>query len=196
MAVLAPGAQASVSVRGSCPAVAAVSDFNMTRFEGLWYVIEVFDKGVACMEWKIAPMEADVWHIKETKQSGYVGEYNGKLTRNDNSSGSLTVNWDANIGRGFPFTVYATDYDTYAGAFMCQQVWFFNRQEGVILSRSPVLHIAQRQQTRGMLSRYGVEMSYFSKVEQGLCGRTSLPDAGAGSDNKRFDEYDNLSSDA
>ncbi|KAF2369086.1 Calycin [Trinorchestia longiramus] len=121
VAILVPNLYASKSTFGSCPKVTPQENFNLTRFEGVWYAVEVFDDNVKCMEWSITFEGDNIWHIKETKDSGVIGEYNGKLTPNDEQTGALTVKWSANIG-SYPLTVFTTDYENYAGVFLCQQV--------------------------------------------------------------------------
>lgn len=172
--VLISSSAATRNVFGSCPQVRPMKDFDMSKFAGVWYVVESFDNRVKCMQWDISQESEDVWHIKETKQSGLTREYNGKLTLDKDSPAALSVSWSINVGGSYPFTVFATDYDNVAGVFMCQRVIFYSRQQGIILSRTPVLSSALRQGTAGRLTEYIIDMAYFYRVDQGAsCGWSS-----------------------
>jgi len=171
--------EAVESVLGGCPTVTPMQDFNMTAFEGTWYVQEMFDRRVHCMKWEISPMPDNVWELVETKESGLSKIYNGKIYPDPNGTGELTVSWAANVGGKYPLTVFMTDYDNHAGVFLCQKLWVYSRWNGMILSRTSSMPRGKRQEIKGSLSQFKIPMKYFHSVSQSRCNpATDLTPAG------------------
>ncbi|XP_064087167.1 apolipoprotein D-like [Macrobrachium nipponense] len=163
---------------GRCPTAPAKNDFDMEKFEGIWYLQETFDSGEKCATWNITKgTEPNTWKVIEEKESGAINAVG--LTHSDFNSGTITMKnpskpsqlrifWpiSAIAGDG-ALTIYSTDYDTYAGVFECQNVGFFHRQNGIVLSRKPILEVEHRQNARIQTPRIKVE--YYQRVMQGNC---------------------------
>ncbi|KAK3878039.1 hypothetical protein Pcinc_017299 [Petrolisthes cinctipes] len=175
---------------GDCPVVPALQDFDMERFEGLWYMVESFDHGEYCVTWNITKgAEKGTWYLLESETTGAeatVGLSNGDLTTatltpRPGNEARMTVNWPLNIAGSYSFTVHVTDYTQMAGVFQCQEIAIFQRQKGIVLSRTPLLKANLRYE--GRLRSPGVKVEYYEPVQQGNCGRPHEErHEGAGSD--------------
>ncbi|XP_069943205.1 apolipoprotein D-like [Cherax quadricarinatus] len=175
--------------RGKCPVVTPVTDFNMTKFEGLWYVLESFDDREACVTWNISQGHKNgTWHMKEVKGSGVLntlGIYNTEATTatlkpNPDNPAKMKISWPLNIGGSYDYTVHMVDYEKVAGVFMCQRVLLFQRQNGIVLSRTP--HLSNDLQQTARLLQNGVQVEYYKPVKQAHCGYLrNTTSVGAGS---------------
>nr|QEA69218.1 lipocalin-like protein 2 [Palaemon carinicauda] len=163
---------------GRCPSAPEMADFDMAKFEGLWYLHETFDPGEKCMTWTITKgTEPNTWKVVEEKESGAINavglahsDFNsGTITmKNPSKPSQLRIYWPiSGIAGDAALTIYDTDYVTYAGAFECQNVGFFHRQNGIVLSRNPQMEVADRQNSRIKTPRIKVE--YYQRVLQGNC---------------------------
>ncbi|XP_042208619.1 uncharacterized protein LOC121856916 isoform X2 [Homarus americanus] len=174
---------------GSCPKVTPLPDFDMERFEGLWYVTESFDEREKCRTWNITKGVVNgTWYLREAKGAGVlsnVGLSDSKLTTatlwpDPNTPAKMVVQWPLNIAGSYDFTVHTTDYERFAGVFQCQQVVFFQRQNGIVLSRTSQLWVELQQMAR--LHHKDVKVEYFKPVKQSHCGYDrEVSNEGAGS---------------
>ncbi|XP_066979205.1 apolipoprotein D-like [Macrobrachium rosenbergii] len=178
LSVLVRTALTAEYVWGRCPTPTAMEDFDMAKFIGRWYVIEAFDKGEKCMTWTVSQKDSpDSWQIVEEKENGIFSAVGlahatfntGTLTQPDKKNpANLRSFWPmSGIAGDGSFTVHTTDYDNYAGIFECQNVGLFRRQNGLVLSRTPVLRIDLKQMARILAP--GIEVTSYSKVLQGNC---------------------------
>lgn len=175
---LGAAARAHELFLGTCPKPAPMKDFDMEKFEGLWYVVETFDDREECLTWTITRgPENGTWHLREAETKGVLstvglsntGATTATLRPSSDNPAKMRVRWPLNLAGSYDFTVYSTDYQRFAGVFMCQQVVFFQRQNGVVLSRTPHLWVKLQQTAR--LSLKGVKMEYYQPVKQAHCGR-------------------------
>ncbi|ROT83408.1 apolipoprotein D [Penaeus vannamei] len=174
---------------GSCPSVKPVADFDMERFSGLWYVIEKFDNDERCVTWNISKgSDSNTWVLLERKATGFLSTvgldqddlHTATITLDPGRPGVMSISWRLNIVGSYRMTVHSTDYDHFAGAFECQQVAFFQRQQATVLSRKPNLQIDLRQMAR--LDRKDIRVEYYRPVSHGGCGyEDTAISAGAGS---------------
>ncbi|XP_071521724.1 apolipoprotein D-like [Panulirus ornatus] len=162
---------------GSCPSVPPMEDFDMEKFEGLWYMRESFDNNEKCVRWDISKgTENGTWHLKEAKGSGAlsaIGISDNDLTTatlrpDPENPAKMRVKWPLNFAGSYDFRVYSTDYESFAGVFLCQQVAFFQRQNAIVLSRTPQLRVDLQQMAR--LQHPGVKVEYYLPVRQNRCG--------------------------
>ncbi|XP_076031322.1 apolipoprotein D-like [Oratosquilla oratoria] len=164
---------------GSCPTVTPMEDFDMDRMEGLWYVAELFESKVRCMTWNFTRGEEEgTYHVLEEKASGRLNSIG--LTQPSintatlrphpsNHSARWLASWPLNLVGAQDFTIFMTDYDSYAGIFECQKVTFFHRQQPLILSRQPIMPVNRRQEVGGRLASFGIEVAYLKRVDHGIC---------------------------
>ncbi|XP_068242914.1 apolipoprotein D-like [Palaemon carinicauda] len=174
---------------GRCPIAPPMKDFDMEKFKGVWYVLEAFDEGEQCMTLNITESDApDTWTIVEEKENGLFNalklrhsSFNtGRITVPDkNNSAAMSVRWrlSGSIAGKSSFTVHNTDYDQFGSVFECQNVGFFHRQTGLVLSRTPVLRVDLRQMAR--IHTPDIKVAYYKRVYQGTCRYRSQP-AGSG----------------
>jgi len=166
--LFSPSDAANTLFLRSCPVVDPVENFNMSRFEGRWYIHEVFDKA-ECMQWEIKPHAADIWSVKETMGSENPKELQGWIHATGETS-PLKISWGANPMGRYPMYVYDVNYEEYAGVFMCQTVPLFSRRHGLIMSRSSYMHSSKIGELRGKLSRYDIDLEQFIRVRHAICG--------------------------
>ncbi|XP_047485556.1 apolipoprotein D-like [Penaeus chinensis] len=189
LAAAAAPSRAHEILWGSCPSVEPVADFDMERFSGLWYLIEKFDNDESCVTWNISKgSEPNSWVLLERKGSGFLSTvgldqddlHTAAITLDPGRPGVMQISWRLNIVGSYQMTVHSTDYDRFAGAFECQQVALFQRQQATVLSRKPNLQIDLRQMAR--LDRGDIRVEYYRPVYHGGCGYDgSSISAGAGS---------------
>ncbi|KAJ8954237.1 hypothetical protein NQ318_005833 [Aromia moschata] len=76
---------------------------------------------------------------------------------------------DDGVAGSSSFTVFMTDYDTYAGIFTCQKLTFANRQSATILSRTKTLDRLYIDKLRMKLSSAQVDPYDLSIISQKDC---------------------------
>ncbi|XP_068242926.1 apolipoprotein D-like [Palaemon carinicauda] len=163
---------------GRCPTVSAMEEFDIAKFTGRWYIIEAFDNGEKCMTWTISQNnDPGSWEIVEEKENGLFNSVGlnhasfntGTLTQPDKKKpANLRSYWPmSGIAGSSSFTVHSTDYNNYAGIFECQNVGLFHRQNGMVLSRTPVLRVDLKQMARILAP--GINVAYYKRVLQGNC---------------------------
>ncbi|XP_066979200.1 apolipoprotein D-like [Macrobrachium rosenbergii] len=163
---------------GRCPSVPPMNEFDMKKFEGLWYVVEAFDNGERCMSLNITRSDSpDTWSIVEEKENGLFNALRlphstfntGKISVPDkNNSAAMAVIWRlSGIAGHASFTVHNTDYEQFASVFECQNVGLFHRQTGLVLSRTPMLRVDLRQMAR--IHTPDIKVAYYKRVSQSPC---------------------------
>ncbi|XP_066979197.1 uncharacterized protein [Macrobrachium rosenbergii] len=88
---------------GRCPVPPAMYGFEMSKFEGLWYLQETFDPGERCATWNVTKgRESNTWKVVESKESGafsamgfrHADFHTGTITMMDaKNQGDLRVFW-------------------------------------------------------------------------------------------------------
>ncbi|XP_064087166.1 apolipoprotein D-like [Macrobrachium nipponense] len=174
---------------GRCPSAPPMKDFTMDKFLGLWYIVEAFDDGEKCMTWNITRDAAPhIWRVAEDKENGPFhaagishAKFNtGTLTQRDKvNPAKMRSYWPiSGIAGETEFTVHDTDYENYASVFECQNVGVFHKENGLILSRTPVLRVDLRQMAR--IRAPDIKVAYYRRVLHSGCKyRTQLPDNNA-----------------
>ncbi|XP_012141143.2 apolipoprotein D isoform X2 [Megachile rotundata] len=136
---------------GGCPIVEPMQGFQMSRFLGVWYVIQKTSTASKCITYNYTRGEEP-------------GEY---VITQDSDHPMLGVAGSAS------HVVFLTDYDNYAGIFTCQKLAFAHRQSATILSRHRELSKVYVDQIRERLSSFGVDPFDLSIVPQTGCSRNN-----------------------
>lgn len=170
---------------GECPTVEPQADFNMKQFLGLWYVIQKTSTSSKCLIYNITqvPDEPSVYRIEQTNPIPGVGKpyhYTGQLTVPYPSvPAKMTANFPLSVAGTADYTVFLTDYNTYAGIFTCQKLPLSHRHSATILSRTKSLDKIYVEKLRSRLSNAGVNPYDLSLVSHTECGpEATAPEAG------------------
>ncbi|XP_068242913.1 apolipoprotein D-like [Palaemon carinicauda] len=163
---------------GRCPSAPPMKDFEMDKLVGIWYIVEAFDSGEKCMTWNISrDATPDTWKVVEDKENGAIhsaglshAKFNsGTIYQPDkNNPAKMKSYWPiSGIAGDTEFTVHDTDYENFASVFECQNVGLFHRENGLILSRTPVLRIDLRQMAR--IRTPDINVAYYRRVNHSGC---------------------------
>ncbi|CAG9767787.1 unnamed protein product [Ceutorhynchus assimilis] len=166
---------------GVCPAIEPQTDFNMDRMLGIWYVIEKTSTASSCITYNFTKTdEPGEYQIEQVSQHfllaltplkhGY--HYTGTLRVPDRAIPSkMTVSFPLSVAGKSSFTVFMTDYETYAGIFTCQKLTFAHRQSATILSRTRSLDKMYLDKIRSRLSNAQIDPFELSLISQNECPR-------------------------
>ncbi|CAL4150797.1 unnamed protein product, partial [Meganyctiphanes norvegica] len=140
---------------GSCPRIPPQPDFDLQRFMGTWYVIEVFGRQSKCFtltfnqvtDQTLTVTEAKEFYLIDKLNMDYAHTNTGTLTIEDPAiSARMRVRWPDNIAGSATFTIMDTDYDNYAIFAECQKLFLISRSNAAILSRNSTLDPAVIEQ--------------------------------------------------
>ncbi|KAL1116646.1 hypothetical protein AAG570_005118 [Ranatra chinensis] len=173
---------------GDCPIVEPQSGFEMSRFLGMWYVVQKTSTGSRCLYYNITqspePYEYTIEQVSEHPALGVVSvdnkyHYTGTLkVPQKDTPARMTVKFPLNpIGKS-SFVVFITDYDTYAGIYTCQELPASNRRSASILSRKPILDKQYIDKIRLRMSGFGVNPYDLSLIDQSKCPKETNIDLG------------------
>ncbi|XP_050312445.1 apolipoprotein D-like isoform X2 [Anthonomus grandis grandis] len=166
---------------GECPNIEPQPEFNMNRMLGIWYVMEKTSTASSCIVYNITKSdEPDEYKIEEISQHfllaltplkhGY--HYKGTLKVPDRGiPARMTVSFPLSVAGKSSFTVFMTDYDTYAGIFTCQKLTFAHRQSATILSRTRTLDKMYTDKLRTRLANSQIDPFELSLISQRDCPR-------------------------
>jgi len=163
---------------GGCPSVRPMPNFDLERFLGSWYAIEQYDTDSTCLRFtyeRASPTRLFVTKTRELPGLDSVGlqhnTYTGVLDIPDaGNEARMRVKWPLNIAGKGDYTVYDTDYTSYAAVYDCQQLSpLMHRKNAAILSRTPTADAFLVSELKTKLSGQGVESRHFSAISQSGC---------------------------
>ncbi|XP_066961931.1 apolipoprotein D-like [Macrobrachium rosenbergii] len=168
---------------GACPVLQAKAKLNVDKYIGLWYVIELFDSSSTCQtlnytrtsETQLSVTKSRQFYILDSLSIDHANTYTGKLDiPNEDNAGKMRVKWPLNIAGKADYTIFDTDYDTYAVVYECQQIsTLAYRQSAAILSRSPTLDSKVVDRVKKELKDAGISISHFDKIDHSVCTQRS-----------------------
>lgn len=119
------------------------------QFLGIWYAVQKTTTASTCIIYNITESdEPGEYNIEQVSQHFALGltplkhaySYTGTLKVIDRDlPAKMSVKYPLSVAGSSKFTVFGTDYTTYAGIFTCQKLAFSHRQSATILSRSKTL---------------------------------------------------------
>ncbi|XP_054261456.1 apolipoprotein D-like [Macrosteles quadrilineatus] len=165
---------------GGCPTVEPVPDFDMSKFLGKWYVIQKTSTSSRCLTYNFTessePYEYDLEQVSEHPILGLASvdnkyHYTGHLTvPAPETPAKMVVKFPLSVAGSASYTVFYTDYTTYAAVFTCQKLLNIgNRQSATILSRKKTLDKAYLDKIKGKLSAFGIDPYDLSRIDQSKC---------------------------
>jgi len=165
---------------GSCPVIDPLENFNVDKFLGTWYVIEIFGRHTKCMtltfeqksNTSLSVTQAMEFYMLDRVNIDYAHTNTGTLEITEKTDPSeMTVRWPDNIAGSATFNIVDTDHSGYALIVECQKLLFMSRTNAVILSREPFLKLAVKQKLQGKINTMGLDASDFSAMKHENCIR-------------------------
>ncbi|XP_014237983.1 apolipoprotein D-like [Trichogramma pretiosum] len=165
----------------ACPVVEPMPGFQMSRFLGIWYVIQKTSTASKCITYNytrgeepgeyIITQDSDIPILGLTSLK-HEYHYTGRLSVPEPSvSARMTVRFPLSVAGSASHVVFATDYENYAGIFTCQKLAFAHRRSATILSRHRDLDKAYVDKVRAKLASFGVDPFDLSIIVQTGCPR-------------------------
>lgn len=164
---------------GECPPVEPMSDFDMKKFLGVWYVIQKTGTASTCVIYNITKGEdPGEYAIEQLSQRAPLSigpfkheySYTGKLTVTDRDvPARMTVRFPLSVAGSAKFVVFMSDFTTYAGVFSCQKIPLGHRQSATILSRTRDLDKIYVDKIRNRLASFSVDPFDLSIINQTGC---------------------------
>lgn len=164
---------------GECPPVEPMSDFDMKKFLGVWYVIQKTGTASTCVIYNITKGEdPGEYAIEQLSQRAPLSigpfkheySYTGKLTVTDRDvPARMTVRFPLSVAGSAKFVVIMSDFNTYAGVFSCQKIPLGHRQSATILSRTRDLDKIYVDKIRNRLASFSVDPFDLSIINQTGC---------------------------
>lgn len=164
---------------GECPPVEPMSDFDMKKFLGVWYVIQKTGTASTCVIYNITKGEdPGEYAIEQLSQRAPLSigpfkheySYTGKLTVTDRDvPARMTVRFPLSVAGSAKFVVFMSDFNTYAGVFSCQKIPLGHRQSSTILSRTRDLDKIYVDKIRNRLASFSVDPFDLSIINQTGC---------------------------
>ncbi|XP_012278252.1 apolipoprotein D isoform X2 [Orussus abietinus] len=164
---------------GECPIVEPMRGFQMSRFLGVWYVIQKTSTASKCITYNYTRgEEPGEYVLVQDSDHPVLGltplkheyHYTGDLSVPEPSTPArMEVRFPLSVAGKASHVIFSTDYDSYAGIFTCQKMAFAHRQSATILSRYRDLDKSKVDELRHILSSYGVDPYDLSVISQTGC---------------------------
>lgn len=164
---------------GDCPVIDPMTPFSMERMLGVWYVIQKTSTASTCITYNFTKLdEPDNFQLEQTSQHFILGltplaheyHYTGRLSVPDSAvPARMKVKFPLNVLGKASFTVFMTDYDTFAAVYTCQGLGIGHRDSATILSRTRTLDKVFVDKVRSRLASYNIDPFDLSIISQRNC---------------------------
>lgn len=158
---------------GRCSKIEPMPSFVMSKFLGMWFAIEKTTTDSTCLTYNVTVGEEPGQYVVDQVSHNNVFEfyrYTGKISIPEaNKPGHMRVKFPLNIFGSSSFTVFSTDYDTYAGIFTCQNLGLFHRLSATLLSRSPTLDQKYVDRMHNFLTSHEIDVSDLKAISHTAC---------------------------
>lgn len=158
------------------------------QFLGIWYAIEKTSTASTCVVYNVTKgAEPGEFAIQQLSQHFVLGltplkheySYTGKLSCPDpDVPAKLRVRFPLSVAGDASFTIFATDYTSYAGIFSCQKIGFAHRRSATLLSRTRTLDKLYVDKMRSRLASFSVDPFDLSIINQTGCPKIETEDKG------------------
>ncbi|CAL4124429.1 unnamed protein product [Meganyctiphanes norvegica] len=174
---------------GSCPVIKPLETFNVDKFNGTWYVIEIFGRHTKCMtltfekktNTSLTVTQAMEFYMLDKVNIDYAHANTGTLEILDKTNPSkMQIRWPDNIAGSATFNIVDTDHSSYALIVECQKLLFLSRTNAAILSREPFLKLAVKQKLQGQINTMDLDATDFSAMKHENCIRPEDSDVDLG----------------
>ncbi|KAJ2940629.1 hypothetical protein O0L34_g14734 [Tuta absoluta] len=169
---------AQVIFPGNCPDVAAMTDFNPSRYLGKWYEAEkyfaIFQLGGKCVTADYSEKDNGVINVLNKQLSTFTGIQSviqGEATQVSRSDeGKLSVRFPSMpINFPAPYWVVDTDYDNYAVVWGCNDFGLFHTRNAWILTRERNPPLSVMEKAYQASDRNNINRAYFLRTDQKNC---------------------------
>ncbi|XP_050344333.1 apolipoprotein D-like [Nymphalis io] len=163
---------------GSCPDVAAMSDFNANRYLGKWYEAEkyfaAFEFGGKCITANYDLNENGVISVLNRQISSFTGmksEIKGEAMQVSRSDvGKLSVRFPSlPVKVDAPYWVVDTDYDNFALVWSCYEFGVFHTRNAWILTRERDPPVETLEKAYAAADKNNINRTYFLRTDQKNC---------------------------
>lgn len=174
--------QAQIFKFGGCPDMPTVSNFNVNRFLGEWFVIQRFHSTNRCIKQNIS--KADdysymvTYKLSETRKASALSFLGLEQMIEQSSiikfpyanvSSKMEISLPLNLLGATNYWVVMTDYNTFAAVWNCRNMFFGHVQSADILSRTPRLDRLIIDKIRRKFEEYGINANHFSVIDHSEC---------------------------
>lgn len=159
---------------GKCPKVKTQETFDINKYLGYWYEIEVFptffEKGKCTRARYSLKPDGHIEVYNRGIENGKDNDITGDAFRPDAAhQGQLKVRFSESQPYGDYWVVH-TDYDHYTLVYSCGNLaGLFHIEMAWILARNSTLDAETTNQLREELASYGVDVSKFKVSDQSGC---------------------------
>jgi len=163
----------------SCPSLESMENFDLERFLGKWYIVEVYSAMNDCMSVEYRQSADGSLQVVQRRELAatnslsipHTFKYTASAAPAEQSPADMIISWPASGWMGsMSHQILFTDYEEMAVTFECQQVLFMSRQSGMILSRSPNPSEELVKQMKEIIASKGVSNTEnFKRVDQSSC---------------------------
>lgn len=180
---------------GSCKRVSPVADFQAEKFEGLWFVNEIFSTSSDCMtmtfnltgDGSFKVTEAREFHPLEMLGLDHRFSNEGTLDGAGSDPGRFKVTWpgDSDIFGSFgsrEAIIMDTDYTTFGLLMECQDFKLFKRISIAILSRKKTLDSSVVARIKTDLEKANYDVEDFDQINHNTCSPAPAFDVGLDED--------------
>ncbi|CRK92605.1 CLUMA_CG006171, isoform A [Clunio marinus] len=137
---------------GQCPEVTPMRDFDMNRFLGLWHVVEgtLTNKSIECLTFNVTKLDSNTFAMTQLPQN-----LTSKLIPEHDIPGRMNIGVNASSDANF--SVLITDYNNFAGFFICKNSSVGNfYRAAAVLSRTKQLSSLQHNIVKEYFHSYDV----------------------------------------
>ncbi|XP_044763829.1 apolipoprotein D-like [Coccinella septempunctata] len=160
---------------GGCPKMKSYESFNMTKFLGLWYIVEANDISISCATINIKANNSSKFNIEQSHNYRFLPFIQHLVVRTgrmriideDNPAG-MKIQWHWSYPSEY-MVVFDTDYRNYAGVFFCSLMGIASESKIYILSRTTGLSDLHRNKVKESLKLNDFSASSLSKIEHKDC---------------------------
>ncbi|XP_061385933.1 apolipoprotein D-like isoform X2 [Danaus plexippus] len=174
--------RAQILFPGACPDVAAMSDFDPSRYLGKWYEAEkyfaAFELGGTCItanyklkdNGAISVVNEQFSLLTGTKKS-ITGEA-VQVSRSEPAKLSVTFS-SLPVNIPAPYWIVSTDYDSYALIWSCYDFGIFHTRNAWILTRQRKPSASVLDEAYSAADKNNINRSYFMRTDQTNCSEDS-----------------------
>ncbi|OXA52236.1 lopap [Folsomia candida] len=168
---------------GLCPRIGGMRDFNISRYEGLWYEVEKYwfavEATASCTNVRYVANPDGTFgveinmleEITRTKMSmPGVTWYRSRDGSADFMLDLLVTQSPIPFHFKYPYLVLDTDYDNYTIKYLCKQLGPFSAQTMWVLSREKSLSPESREHIYNFLRRVGINVQKLRRSNTSTCG--------------------------
>ncbi|XP_072946605.1 apolipoprotein D-like isoform X2 [Epargyreus clarus] len=166
---------------GVCPDVAAMPDFNPSRYLGKWFEAEkyftIFELGGRCITAEYVEKDNGIIGVINKQLSSLTGiksEIEGEAMQVSRSDeGKLSVRFPSlPVNIAAPYWIVDTDYDNYAVVWSCYDFGIFHTRNAWILTRERHPPLSTIEKAYTALEKNNINKVYFMRTDQSNCPDT------------------------